>query len=57
MEDFEANAEVSVNKILCKLKHKYNESIHPPKALFRQISMIVYQHSFKSAIYLSKLLF
>ncbi len=31
--------------------------IHPPKALFIQISMIMHQCHFKSAIYLSKLFF
>jgi hypothetical protein len=58
LEDFEANVEVTDDKILYQLNYRSIMShIHPPKALFIQIFMIPQQCGFKSAIYLFMLFF
>jgi hypothetical protein len=60
MEDCDAIVEVSKDKIVCQLKlqgRSIMTHIHPPKALFIQISMTLHQCSVKSDIYLSKFLY
>ncbi len=60
MEGLEANVEVSEEKILCQLKCtrlEYNELHAPSQGLNMQISMILHQCTFKSAIRLSMVFF